>query len=151
MDFIRNCLMLSGAKRIRKKGPAVWFTARQVLFNFYYPICTVTKTCFLDASYGITVVCPRLCPSTINSFTPFSTLFGFFTSMLYSIPRNVRVIVKSPKFFGIHGFTLNPFKVGSTPKMNWDTFKKVQAAVPVSQLFFASPNVLASFPAIIWE
>ena len=27
---------------------------------------------------------------------------------------------------------------------------KFQAAVPVSQVFFASPGVAASFPAIIW-
>jgi hypothetical protein len=35
--------------------------------------------------------------------------------------------------------------------MYWETLTKVQAAVPVSQLFFASPCFGASLPAIIWE
>ena len=37
------------------------------------------------------------------------------------------------------------------PRMYWETFRKVQAAVPVSQLFLASPKCGASFPAIICE
>ena len=36
------------------------------------------------------------------------------------------------------------------PKMYWLTLTKVHAAVPVSQLFFASPKVGASLPATIW-
>ena len=40
--------------------------------------------------------------------------------------------------------------VGWMPRRYWLTLKNVQAAVPVSQLFFASPKVGASFPATIW-
>ena len=36
-------------------------------------------------------------------------------------------------------------------KIGSKTFTKVHAAVPVSQLFFASPGVYASAPATIWE
>ena len=36
-------------------------------------------------------------------------------------------------------------------RMYWEIFTKVHAAVPVSQLFFASPWNFASLPATIWE
>ena len=48
------------------------------------------------------------------------------------------------------GVDLQPASVGWMPRMYWLTSTNVQAAVPVSQLFFASPKVAASQPATIW-
>ena len=57
-------------------------------------------------------------PSTTILATPFSTLFGFSTLMLYTPSRYLRVIVKEvPISDGIQGSTLKPLRVGTTPKI----------------------------------
>ena len=50
---------------------------------------------------------------------------------------------------GTQGSISSPASVGLTPRMAWEIYRKVQAAVPVSQEFFASPKLGASLPAII--
>ena len=58
---------------------------------------------------------------------------------------------KSGQVSGIHGSMQSPSNSGRIPRIYCETFVNVHAAVPVSQLFFASPKRHASFPAIICE
>ena len=51
---------------------------------------------------------------------------------------------------GMHGAIRRPSNVGWIPRIYWLMLTNVHAAVPVSQLFFASPKAAASRPAIIW-
>ena len=48
------------------------------------------------------------------------------------------------------GSTLRPSCSGRMPRIHWLIATRFQAAVPVSQEFFASPCVGASRPAIVW-
>src|SRR5690606_21974776 len=73
----------------------------------------------------------------------------FFTWITYVAPRQRRSTVNSPISFGRHGLTTSPSHSGRTPSRYWLTATKFHAAVPVSQLFFASPWRTASLPAII--
>ena len=45
-------------------------------------------------------------------------------------------MVKSPKSAGTQGLMQRPSRLGWIPRIYWEIFTKVQAAVPVSQLFF---------------
>ena len=66
-------------------------------------------------------------------------------------PRHRRVTVNSGISAGRQGLTRSPSYSGRTPRRYWETATKFQAAVPVSQEFFASPCRTASLPAIICE
>ena len=71
--------------------------------------------------------------------TTIRELFCRPSLMVYSAPRKVLLIVISLIVSGIHGSTIRPSKSGRTPKMCCETLVNVQAAVPVNQLFLASP------------
>ena len=58
-------------------------------------------------------------PSTRSDQTPLQTPRGFFTSIVYVTPRNLRRTVKPFHFLGTHGSILRPSKSGRTPRMYW--------------------------------
>lgn len=61
----------------------------------------------------------------------------------------VSVDIISAQSEGMQGLIRRPFQSGQMPRMYWEILTKVHAAVPVSQLFFASPCLGASAPATI--
>ncbi len=93
------------------------------------------------------------------SFDLFAVYDQLFNAFLYTVRvLNVDVVAgaaegtvrrKSPKPSGMHGSIPRPSYSGCTPRIACEIFTKVHAAVPVSQLFFASPKNLASAPATI--
>ena len=90
-------------------------------------------------------------PSTVIDLTPLQTPSGLRTLISYVAPRKRRLTVYSFQSGQMQGSISSPSYEGFTPRMNCEMAYQFHAAVPVSQLFFASPGFAASFPAIICE
>ena len=91
----------------------------------------------------------QISPFKRISFMPCSTAEGLLTVILYTAPLYLRDTLYPLQFAGMQGSIRSPSNVGLIPRIAWLILRKVQAAVPVSQLFFASPKLGASLPAII--
>ena len=88
-------------------------------------------------------------PSTVMALTPFPDGRVLHNNFIgYPAPDAAQG--KAVHLVRDAGVDLQPASVGWMPRMYWLTSTNVQAAVPVSQLFFASPKVAASRPATIW-
>ena len=126
-------------------------TARQMFFpgkRDHAPMMTCTSAVSPEGRTGKRLPW-QISPFKRISFMPYSTEAGFLTVILYTAPLYLRDTLYPLQSAGMQGSIRSPSNVGLIPRIAWLILRKVQAAVPVSQLFFASPKLGASLPAII--